>query len=47
MTQMNLSMKQKQTHRHRVDLWSPRGRWAEEGWIGSLGLADADYYMYV
>ena len=42
MTQMNLSTKQKQTHRPR-DLWLPRGRGVGEGWIGSLGLADANY----
>ena len=32
MTQMNLSTKQKKTHRHeRTDLWLPRGR---SGWEG-------------
>ena len=29
---------------HRTDLWLPRGRGVAEGWIGSLGLADANYY---
>ena len=45
-TQMNVSTKQKQTHRHREDLWLPRG-WGGvgEGRIGSLGLADANYYI--
>ena len=46
MTQINLSMKQKQTHRHRKqDLWLPRERVVVEGWIGSVGLADADCYI--
>ena len=40
MPQMNLPMKQKQTHRHREQTCGcPGGR--EEGWTGSLGLADA------
>ena len=43
---MNLSMKQKQTHRHRgTDLWLPRGEGMGEGWIGNLGLADENYYI--
>ena len=29
----------------RTDLWLPRGRGVEEGWIGSLGLADTNYYI--
>ena len=37
---MNLSTKQKQTHRHR-EQWGGGG----EGWSGSLGLADANYYI--
>ena len=40
MTQTNLPMKQ--THREQT-LWLPRGREVEEGWSGSLGLADANY----
>ena len=28
----------------RTDLWLPRGRRREEGWRGSLGLTDANYY---
>ena len=46
MTQMNLSMKQKQkqTQTERTDWWLPRGR-VGEGWSGSLGLADANYYI--
>jgi len=35
------SMKQKQTHRHRVDWWMPRGR----GWNGKLGSAEVSYYI--
>ena len=34
-----LSMTQKQ--RYRTDFWLPRERRRREGWIGSLGLADA------
>ena len=34
---MNLFTKQKQTHRHREQ--------EGEGWSGSLGLADANYYI--
>ena len=41
---MNLSMKQKQTHRHREHTCGFQGR-AGEGWIGSMGLADANYYL--
>ena len=29
----------------RTDLWLPRGRGVGEGWIESLGLADANYYI--
>ena len=29
---MNQSMKQKQTHRRRTNLWLPRGRAVREGW---------------
>ena len=45
MTQMNLSTQQKQTHRHREQTCGCQGGggW-EEGWSGSLGLADANYY---
>ena len=41
MTQMNLSTKQKETHRHREQTCGCQG--VGEGWIGSLGLADANY----
>ena len=43
---MNLSAKQKQTHRHRKQ--TCRGQWGGgegEGWTGSLGLVDANYYI--
>ena len=36
-TQMNLSMKRKQTHRHRADFWLPRGR---RGGRNGLGVWD-------
>ena len=36
---------QKQTQIQRTDLWLPRGREVEEGRIGSLGLADSNYYI--
>ena len=29
----------------RKDLWLPRGEQVGKGWIGSLGLADANYYI--
>ena len=29
----------------RTDLWLPRGRGLREGWRGSLGLADTNYYI--
>ena len=43
MTQMNLSKKWKQTHRHREQTcgWQGGGQ-VRECWIGSLGLADAN-----
>ena len=45
MTQMTLSMEQKQNWRHR-DWLLPRGMVVGEGWIGSLGLADANWPTY-
>jgi len=42
MTQMNISTKHKQTHRHR-DLCLPMGWGVGEGMIGSLGLVYANY----
>ena len=43
---MILPMKQKQIHRHREQTYGCQGGvWVGEGWIGSLGLADANYYI--
>ena len=43
---MSLSTKQKQTHRHREQTCGYQGGWREaEGWTGSLGLVDANYYI--
>lgn len=49
MTQMNILMRQKQIHRHReiTDLWLPKEKRLEEGWIGTLRLTDANYYIKV
>ena len=39
-------MKQTQTHRHReLTCGCQGGGVVEEGWIGSLGLADANSYI--
>ena len=46
MTQMNLSMKQKQTHRHREQTCGcQKGGEVGEWGIGSLGVADALLYI--
>ena len=46
MTQMNLSTKQKQTHRHREQTYGCQGGGGgEEGWLGSLASADANDYV--
>ena len=43
---MNLSRKEKQTHRHREQTWGcQEERGMGEGWSGSLGLVDANYYI--
>ena len=43
---MNLSTKQKQTHRRREQTCGCQGGGVmREGWSGSLGLADANYYI--
>ena len=44
---MNLSTKQKQTHRHREQTCVAAGSWGdrEVGWMGSLGLGDAKCYI--
>ena len=34
------------TDSQRTDLWLPRGRGVREGWIGSMGLVDGNYYIY-
>ena len=39
MTQMNLSMKQKQTQRQRTDLWQPRGRRSGGGMDWEFGIS--------
>ena len=44
-TQMDLSTKQKQTHRHREQICGCHGGGEREGWSGSLGLADANDYI--
>ena len=41
MTQINLSMKLKQTHRHREQTCGCQGEVG--GWTGNLGLADTNY----
>ena len=43
---MRLPTEQKQTHRHREQTCGCQGGGGiEEGWTGSLGLADANYYI--
>ena len=45
---MNLSIKQKQTHRYREQTCGCQGgEGAGESWTGSLGVADANYYIYI
>ena len=46
MTQMNISTKQKQTHRHREQTCGCQGGGGQEGSIGSLGGADENYCMH-
>ena len=42
---MHVSMKQEQTHRQREQTYGCQGGGgAGEGWIRSLGLAEANYY---
>ena len=45
MTQINISMKQKQTRRYRGQTCGCQGG-GREGRIGSSGLAEANYYIY-
>ena len=42
---MNLSMKQKQTYRHKEQTCGCQGGGVQEEWIGNLGLADASCYI--
>ena len=42
---MNLSTKQKQTHGHGEQICGSQWGGVGEGRIGSLGLADANYYI--
>ena len=43
---MNLSTKQKQTHRQGEQTCGCQGRGAEEdGWTGSLEFVDVNYYI--
>ena len=43
---MSLYMRQKQSQRHRKQTCGCQGGGeVEEGWIGSLGLADTNYYI--
>ena len=45
MTQMKL-IYETETHKHRVQTCGCKGgEGVGEGWIGSLGLADANYYI--
>ena len=45
MTQTNLSIKEKQTHRHGEQACGYQaGKGVEERWSGSSGLADENYY---
>ena len=45
MAHMNLTTKQKQIHRRREETCGYQG-WGEgEGWTGSMGLVDANYYI--
>ena len=41
---MNLSAKQKQTHRDKEQICGCQGIGEREGWTGSLGLVDTNYY---
>ena len=47
MTQRNLSMKYKWTHRCRDQICGCQGGRGGREWIGSLGLTDANYYIQV
>ena len=47
MTQMNLSTKQKQTHRHRADLWLPRWGWGEKDWEFGISRCKLSYIEWL
>ena len=43
---MNLSLKQKETHRHREQTCGYQSKkGVGKGWNGSLGLGDVSYYI--
>ena len=44
---MNISMKQKQTHRQRTDLWLPRGRGGEGGKNWELVISKLLYIGWI
>ena len=47
MAKMNLSTKQKQTHRHSEQTWGCMdGGGVGKGWTRNLGLADVNYYVH-
>ena len=43
---MNLFTKEKQTYKQRTHCDCQGGGVVEEGWTGSLGLVDANYYIF-
>ena len=46
MAQINLSSRQKQTHRHSIQTCGcQEGGGEKEGWTGNLGLVDTNYYI--
>ena len=45
MTQVNFYEAETDSQTQRTNLWLPRGREVAEGWSGSLGSADANYYI--
>ena len=44
--QMNLFKKQKETHRHRKQIYGYQRGKVGEGWIRSMGLTDTHYCIY-
>ena len=42
---MNLSIEQKQTNRHREQTVTAKQEREGVGWVGSLGLVGANYYI--